>query len=586
MVATEQVARAQVQYEVNFSQLEKSLAATERRVRTASGNMAKGLSAVDTAAIRTSAGFAGVGRVSNQMRASLQNAGFQLQDIIVSLQAGQDPLRVFVQQGSQLAGAFGPAGVAIGLVGAAVGALVPTLISYIGAGTDAVTTTTRLRDAVDKLDDILGSSSGDVRRLAEAYDELTEAQRSLIRLRALDAISEADAVLQRTKTEAGNLTEEFLGLARVSQTLFRQLSEGLFGADPIVPEGAFEPLRNVLEEFRGGNLTVDEFARSIGELTAQFPESAEALQQYEQSILDLGAAYADAQARQEQARTQLEVLDKSIETGGKSAEEYAEEIEKAGEALGRLTAQAALMRAEGARFEESLENAQELARARADLAESQAAAIAASAQPAQDQLEKIGRQAEDISRAVAASFADTFRSMAQNARDFDDVLADVLLRLADVIANIAVFQPFAQALSTGITGLFGTSGQSPGEQALLNQIELSAKGNVFSNRVVDSPHFFKFGSGGVGVMGEAGTEAVMPLVRLPSGDLGVRSSGGGETGGGVEININSPQAPVEVSQRQGPDGRTQIDVTVQSSLQRLGSRGALPGSMGANRSVR
>lgn len=45
--------------------------------------------------------------------------------------------------------------------------------------------------------------------------------------------------------------------------------------------------------------------------------------------------------------------------------------------------------------------------------------------------------------------------------------------------------------------------------------------------------------GGMGIMGEAGPEAIMPLARGPDGKLGVRGSGGGAT---VVMNIQTPDA--------------------------------------------
>lgn len=44
--------------------------------------------------------------------------------------------------------------------------------------------------------------------------------------------------------------------------------------------------------------------------------------------------------------------------------------------------------------------------------------------------------------------------------------------------------------------------------------------------------------GGMGVMGEAGPEAIMPLARGPDGKLGVRGGGGGTTS--VVMNITTP----------------------------------------------
>lgn len=46
--------------------------------------------------------------------------------------------------------------------------------------------------------------------------------------------------------------------------------------------------------------------------------------------------------------------------------------------------------------------------------------------------------------------------------------------------------------------------------------------------VVSRPTYFSTG-GGLGVMGEAGSEAIMPLARGPDGRLGVRGGGTGST---------------------------------------------------------
>ena len=66
-----------------------------------------------------------------------------------------------------------------------------------------------------------------------------------------------------------------------------------------------------------------------------------------------------------------------------------------------------------------------------------------------------------------------------------------------------------------------------------------AKGGAFngSNGLVSTPTLFKF-AGGTGLMGEAGPEAIMPLSRTTSGDLGVKVEGGiGSTSIVNKINI-------------------------------------------------
>lgn len=101
--------------------------------------------------------------------------------------------------------------------------------------------------------------------------------------------------------------------------------------------------------------------------------------------------------------------------------------------------------------------------------------------------------------------------------------------------------------SSGSGSFMGTN-QSGGYFSVDPNLVPSAKGNVFSNglrpwenRIVDSPTFFKFAKGGrIGVMGEAGSEAIMPLARDASGRLGVRSEGSSSMNISVPISINSP----------------------------------------------
>lgn len=74
-------------------------------------------------------------------------------------------------------------------------------------------------------------------------------------------------------------------------------------------------------------------------------------------------------------------------------------------------------------------------------------------------------------------------------------------------------------------------------------IQAFAKGSAFTNSIVSSPTLFKFAKG-TGLMGEAGPEAIMPLRRNASGQLGVVSAGAG----GVNVTvINSAGTDVGVS---------------------------------------
>ena len=59
-------------------------------------------------------------------------------------------------------------------------------------------------------------------------------------------------------------------------------------------------------------------------------------------------------------------------------------------------------------------------------------------------------------------------------------------------------------------------------------------------------------------MGEAGPEAVMPLVRTSGGNLGVRAEGTGKQIVNVTV-INNAGAQVETNQRQNEDGSLDLE---------------------------
>lgn len=75
-----------------------------------------------------------------------------------------------------------------------------------------------------------------------------------------------------------------------------------------------------------------------------------------------------------------------------------------------------------------------------------------------------------------------------------------------------------------------------------------AKGGIFTNSIVNDPTPFMFAKGGSfanGLMGEAGPEAIMPLTRDSSGNLGVSMLGAGSANNlmqnqvRIEINVNN-----------------------------------------------
>jgi len=98
-------------------------------------------------------------------------------------------------------------------------------------------------------------------------------------------------------------------------------------------------------------------------------------------------------------------------------------------------------------------------------------------------------------------------------------------------------------------GTFG-GGINPDNFRIIDPV-FHAKGNAFVNGVIDRATLFPMARG-AGVMGEAGPEAVMPLTRLPGGNLGVKSEGGGEEKQGspiINIFANDAQSFIEMAHR-------------------------------------
>ncbi|TYO83656.1 phage tail tape measure protein [Pseudomonas sp. CK-NBRI-02] len=71
-------------------------------------------------------------------------------------------------------------------------------------------------------------------------------------------------------------------------------------------------------------------------------------------------------------------------------------------------------------------------------------------------------------------------------------------------------------------------------------VQFFAKGAGFAtNTILNTPTMFGTGTGGLGVAGEAGPEAIMPLARGADGSLGVQMVGG-SSGGGTVVQVDAP----------------------------------------------
>lgn len=133
---------------------------------------------------------------------------------------------------------------------------------------------------------------------------------------------------------------------------------------------------------------------------------------------------------------------------------------------------------------------------------------------------------------VASTMTRAFAGAIVGGKSFEAVLVSI----ADGFARMALqagLKPLQQGLSALLSSMLSSFG---GLGAGAPAIAPFADGGVVSR-----PVFFGSG-GGLGLMGERGAEAILPLARGPDGRLGIASQG--SPGGPVHltVNISTPDA--------------------------------------------
>lgn len=140
--------------------------------------------------------------------------------------------------------------------------------------------------------------------------------------------------------------------------------------------------------------------------------------------------------------------------------------------------------------------------------------------------------------AFARAMTTAFARAAVSGKSFDDTLKSLALRLSDLSVQMAL-RPVTSALGGGLTslfgGLFGPSQNNTDLLKAMNTAQPFATGGVIA-----SPRYFPLSSGGLGLAGEAGPEAIMPLTRGSDGRLGVAAAGSAPAN--VTVNIATPDA--------------------------------------------
>ncbi len=177
-----------------------------------------------------------------------------------------------------------------------------------------------------------------------------------------------------------------------------------------------------------------------------------------------------------------------------------------------------------------------------------------------------------LSKSFGKSLSDAFATGIVQGKKFEDVMKSLGQKFAEFGLK-AAFKPIESSITglfdqlmkstvgqtlslTGATGSgFNFSTMFSGASTASSSVTPFAEGGV-----VAAPSYFPLG-GNLGVAGERGTEAIMPLARSSDGRLGVVGAGGGSTA--VTVNISTPDA----------ESFRRSDAQVSSALARAVARG-------------
>jgi hypothetical protein len=215
---------------------------------------------------------------------------------------------------------------------------------------------------------------------------------------------------------------------------------------------------------------------------------------------------------------------KSGGSGGETQEEYlaklVREIELKRETLGVYGDEREIMR-EVAKLKE------QVIKKDYDISEAKLEQIVREGKALEDRM----RIEQDLYDSVTSTISDSLMDLVKGATSVEEAFRNMLFNIVEQIYQAQVVDPLAESAGSFLTNLIGgiTKTQADGG-AWSNGVQMFAKGGVVSSATM-------FGhSGGLGVMGEAGPEAIMPLKRGRDGKLGVAAAGG--DGGSQDVIIN------------------------------------------------
>ncbi|MEQ4918962.1 tail protein (tape measure) [Klebsiella quasipneumoniae] len=185
--------------------------------------------------------------MSSGLKGSVQQAGYQIQDFIVQVQGGQSALVAFSQQGSQLAGAFGPGGAIVGALIALGTVVAGTLISSLNGGKSAMDA---LKDAAERMNDVISISTQGIAALSDKYANLARVNATAATLLRNQVAIEYNQAISKIPKAIGDAADSFLS--------FSDKAISAFG-------GGYASIDGFNDRLKSLNITTDDYKSAMNQ---------------------------------------------------------------------------------------------------------------------------------------------------------------------------------------------------------------------------------------------------------------------------------------------------------------------------------
>lgn len=257
-------------------------------------------------------------------KSSMQQAGYQVQDFIVQVQGGQSALVAFAQQGSQLAGAFGPGGAVIGAIIALSSVVAGTLVASLGNGKNAIDA---LKDAIETTDKVITLSQNGVGALSDKYAALARVNIQVATLMRQQAELELQAALGKVSSEVQKASKDFIGFG---DSLISSLGGGYASVKlfndylstlSITTNDFSQAMKQAAASGQAGQTTMQSIMATVGALASKFDLTDQQAYEFAKQLSDIAKNPSDAKLNE--LIVTLQRVGDGQSSGAKTAREYA-----------------------------------------------------------------------------------------------------------------------------------------------------------------------------------------------------------------------------------------------------------------------